>query len=216
LLEGIFGSIAAKAVAAVCATLGLFGGLAVTGVLPIIGNNAADTVAVETLAVVASQDRELEVGGYVEVPSVAGVINQIPEVGGLTEALPNVDGIVSSYNAPDSGLPAIGLVQTLLDTVTGTVEAVLGTLPVVNQVLPGLPVGTGILGSPGQAPASVDLLDSTLASVPATVESVSGPALPVVGDLNDTVGSLPLIGELLAATQGAVFSLLPGLAVVVS
>ena len=216
MLEGIFGSIAAKAVAAVSAALGLFGGLAVTGVLPIIGNNAADAVAVETLAVVATQDRELEVGGYVELPSVAGVVNQIPEVGGLTEALPNVDGVVSSYNAPDSGLPALGLVQTLLDTVTGTVEAVLGTLPVVNQVLPALPVGTGILGSSSQAPDSLEVLDGTLAGVPAAVESVSVSALPVVGGLNGAAGSLPLIDELLAATQGAVLSLLPGLAIVVS
>lgn len=215
MLEGIFGSVLAKAIAAVAATLGLFGGLAVTGVLPVIGNNAADTVDIETLAVVESPDRALEIGGFVEVTSVAGVVDQIPEVAGVVEALPNLDGVVSNYKAVDSGLPAIGLVATLVNTLSGTVEAVLGSLPVVNQVLPTLPVGTGVLTS-GQAPATVDLLDSTLSGIPATIDSGSFPPLPVVGDLNGTIGNLPLLGDLLAATHGAIFSLFPDLVVVVS
>jgi hypothetical protein len=215
LLEGIFGSMIAKAVAAVTATLGLFGGLAVTGVLPVIGNNAADTVDIETLAVVASPDRELAIGGYTEVTSVAGVVDQIPEVAGLVESLPNLDGVVSNRNAVDSGLPALGLVAILVNTLTGSVEAVLGSLPVVNQVLPTLPVGMGVVSS-GRAPATVDLLDGTLSSIPATIDSGSFPPLPLVGDLNGAVGDLPLIGELLAATHGAIFSLIPDLLVVVS
>jgi hypothetical protein len=159
------------------------------------------------------QVEELAIGGYAEITSIAGVADQIPEAAGVVEALPNVDGVVSNYNGVDSGLPALGLVATLVNTLSGTVEAVLGSLPVVNEVLPTLPVGTGVLTS-GRAPGTVELVDSTLSGIPATIDS--GPPLPLLGDLHGTAGNLPLIGELLAATHVAMFSLIPDLLVVVS
>jgi hypothetical protein len=216
MLEGIFGSLLGKAVMSVAAAFGLFGGLAVVGVLPVIGNNASDTVIVDVIAVVETSDDAVAVNPVVELPSVEGVTSQLPVVDGIASGLPGVDGITSSNaGAIDSDLPVLGLAGTLLNSVSGTVEAVLASLPVVGGVVPGLGVlpEVGIPDASASAPG-LQTISGALDNVPAAGSLV--PSLPLVGDLRTTTNNLPLVNDLLRTAQGAVEALLPGLALVVA
>lgn len=214
MLEGALGSLVAKTVCSVACAFGLFGGLAVTGVLPVIGNNAADTVVVDAIAVVDTPEQITAVNPVVEVPGVGGIVSQVPAVAELTGGLPNIDGVVSNYGSPGAGVPVVGLAGALLSSLTGTVDAVLASVPVVNRLVPAVPV-VGEIALPATSPASVpglDLVSQTLDTVPNTVTSV---AYPAGLGLTRTVDSLPLAGELLRSAQGAVFALVPGLLVIV-
>lgn len=216
MLEGIFGSLLGKAVMSVAAAFGLFGGLAVVGVLPVIGNNASDSVIVDAIAVVETSEDAVAVNPVVELPSVGGVASQVSVVDELASGLPGIDGVTSSNaGAIDSGLPVLGLAGTLLNSVSGTVDAVLASLPVVGGVVPGLDVlpEVGIPAESASAPG-LQAISGALDNVPATGSLV--PSLPLVGDLNATTNNLPLVNDLLRTAQGAVEALLPGLALVVA
>lgn len=132
----------------------------------------------------------------------------------MVSGLPAVDGIISSDNAADSELPLLGLAGTLLNSLTGTVDAVLASLPVVNRAVPGLPVvgGLEIPSSAASAPG-LDLIDGTLSGVPGTVSSLS--SVPVVGDLSSTTRNLPLVDDLLRTARVALYGLVPDLALIV-
>ncbi len=214
MFEGLFGSILAKAVWSVAAAFGLFGGLAVVGVLPVLGESADDSVAIDAIAVVETEEDLVALNPYVELPSVEGVTSQLPVVDGLTSGLPAVDGITSSGGADDSGLPLLGLVGTLLNSLTGTVDAVMASLPVVNRAVPGLPVVGGVeLPTSSASAPGVDLIDGTLGAVPGTISSVS--KVPGVGDLSSVTGDLPLVDDLLRTARIALYGLVPDLALIV-
>lgn len=114
----------------------------------------------------------------------------------------------------DSGLPVLRLVGTLLNSLTGTVDAVLASLPVVDQVVPGLPVvgGIDIPSSAASAPG-MELIDGTLGEVPGTVSSLS--SVPVAADLPSTTRNLPLLDDLMRTARVALYGLIPDLALVV-
>lgn len=214
MFEGLFGSILAKAVWSVAAAFGLFGGLAVVGVLPVLGDNASDTVVIDALAVVETEEDVVALNPFVELPSVDGVASQVPVVDDLTSSLPPVDGITGSGNAVDSGLPLLGLVGTLLNSLTGTVDAVMASLPVVNRAVPGLPVAGGVeIPSSSASAPGVDLIDGTLGGVPGTVSSALN--VPVVGDLSSVTRDLPLVDDLLRTAQVALYGLVPDLVLIV-
>jgi hypothetical protein len=214
-LEGIFGSLVTKAVMSVTAAFGLFGGLAVMGVLPVIGDQASESIVVDAIALVETPEEIFAVNPVVEVPSIDGLASQLPLVDDLTESLPNLDGITANSTTADTGLPVLSLVGTLLNSLTGTVEATLGSLPVVGHVVPALPVG-GVVGLPTSSPDALpglDIVDETLSNLPSTVGSVSHVA--GAGSLGYTAQQLPLVEELLATARGAIYSLLPGLELIV-
>lgn len=217
MFEGLFGTFLAKAVMSVAAAFGLFGGLAVVGVLPVIGGNASDTVIVDAIAIVETSEDAVAVNPVVELPSVQGITSQLPVVEDLATIVPGVDGITSTNSgAIDSDLPVLGLVGTLLNSVTGTVQAVLASLPVVGGVLPEeLPLlpQVGIPAASASAPG-LQAISGTLESVPNAASIV--PSLPLVGDLSATTHSLPLVNDLLRTAQGAVEALLPGLELIVT
>lgn len=214
MFEGVLGSLAAKAVYSLAGVLGLFGGLAVTGVLPVLGDNAADRVVVDAIAVAGPEDHEIVVNPIIELPSVSSAVSEVPVVSDVAASLPSVEGVVSNSSSPTE-LPAVGLVGTLLNSLTGTVDGVLASLPVLNQVLPGLPVGAGALGVPASASSAIalDPVTDTLTGVTATVGSVTAPVEQIAGSVTS---GLPLANELLRTAEAAIFSLVPGLLVVVS
>jgi hypothetical protein len=215
MLEGLFSSLVTKAVMSVAAAFGLFGGLAVTGVLPVLGDQASSNVVVDAIALVETPDEILAVNPVLELPSVDGVASQLPLVDDLTETLPNLDGITASSTSADSGLPVLSLAGTLLNSLTGTVETVLATLPVANRVVPSLPVG-GVVGLPTRSPEAIpglDLVDQTLSSLPGTVGSVSSGS--GVGNLGSTARQLPLVDELLRTARVAIYSVLPDVELIV-
>ncbi|HYN99016.1 MAG TPA: hypothetical protein VEU28_05025 [Actinomycetota bacterium] len=212
MLEGIFGSIVSKAVLSMVASFGLFGGLAVMGVLPVLGDHASDTVAIDALASVATPDRVVELNPYVELPSVGGVASQLPVVDELSASLPVADGVTTTTGEVDSGLPVLGLVGTLLNSVTGTVNAVLGSLPVVGGAVPGLPLeGEFVIPTVSDASPGLELIDGTLGSLPETISSVPSGA----NDVSSLTNGVPLVDDLLRTAQGAVAGLLPSLALFV-
>jgi hypothetical protein len=217
MFEGLFGTFLAKAVMSVAAAFGLFGGLAVVGVLPVIGGNASDTVIVDAIAVVETSGDIVAVNPVVELPSVQGITSQLPVVDDLASIVPGVDGITSTNRgAIDSDLPVLGLVGTLLNSVTGTVQAVLASLPVVGGVLPEqLPLvpEVGIPAASASAPG-LKAISGPLENVPNAASII--PSLPLVGDLNATTHDLPLVNDLLRTAQGAVEALLPGLELLVT
>lgn len=212
MLEGFFGSFVAKIVYSVATAVGLFGGLAVIGVLPVIGDNAADVVLIDAIAIVDTPDQQVAVNPYLVLPTAEGVA-QVAGADELTESLPDVDGIVSNSTSGGSGLPAVSLLGILLSSATGTVDAGLASLPVVNRLAPAVPAMAQIaLPYPAADAPGLDLVADTLYSVPSTVASV---ALPAGGNVSGAVESLPLAGELLRTAQGAVYALVPGLLVIV-
>jgi hypothetical protein len=217
MFEGLFGTFLAKAVMSVAAAFGLFGGLAVVGVLPVIGGNASDTVIVDAIAFVETSGDIVAVNPVVELPSVQGITSQLPVVDDLASIVPGVDGITSTNRgAIDSDLPVLGLVGTLLNSVTGTVQAVLGSLPVVGGVLPEqLPLvpEVGIPAASASAPG-LKAISGPLENVPNAASII--PSLPLVGDLDATTHDLPLVNDLLRTAQGAVEALLPGLELLVT
>lgn len=216
MFEGLFGTFLAKAVMSVAAAFGLFGGLAVVGVLPVIGGNASDTVIVDTIAVVESQEKVVGVETVVELPSVGGITSELPVVEDLASSLPGIDGVTSTNSgAIDSDLPVLGLVGTLLNSVGGTVQAVLGSLPVVGGVIPEIPLvpEVGIPAASASAPG-LQAISGTLENVPNAASII--PSLPLVGELSATAHDLPLVNDLLRTAQGAVEALLPGLELIVT
>lgn len=216
MLEGLVGTFLAKAVMSVTAAFGLFGGLAVVGVLPVIGGNASDTVVVDAIAVVETEDDAVAVNPAVSLPSVQGITSQLPGTEGLSSGVPGIDGITSNNaGAVDSDLPVLGLVGTLLNTVTGSVEAVLSSLPVAGRVLPPeLPLVPEVeIPSASASAPGLQAVSGALDSVPNPASLV--PSLPLVGDLNATTYDLSLVNDLLRTAQGAVEALIPGLALVV-
>ncbi|HEX2150265.1 MAG TPA: hypothetical protein VHI31_08865 [Actinomycetota bacterium] len=213
MLEGIFGSIVGKAVFSLVASFGLFGGLAVMGVLPVLGDNASDTVAIDALALVDTPDRVVGLNPYVELPSVGGIASQLPVVDELSASIPVADGVTTTTGEVDSGLPVLGLVGTLLNSVTGTVNAVLGSLPVVGGAVPGLPLeGEFVIPTVADSSPGLELIDGTLSSLPETISSVQSSGADDVGSLTNGV---PLVDDLLRTAQGAVAGLLPSLALFV-
>lgn len=213
MLEGFFGSFVAKIVYSVATAVGLFGGLAVVGVLPVIGDNAADVVLIDAIAVVGTPDQEVAVNPYLVLPTAEGIA-QVAGADELTESLPNLDGIVSNSTSGGSGLPAVSLLGILLSSVTGTVDAGLASLPVANRLAPAVPA-TAQIALPYSTAADargLDLVADTLYSVPSTVASVG---MPAGGNVSGAVETLPLAGELLRTAQGAVYALVPGLLVIV-
>lgn len=217
MIEGFFGTFLAKAVMSVAAAFGLFGGLAVVGVLPVIGNNASDTVIVDAIAVVGTPEDVVAVNPVVELPSLQGNTSQLPVVDDLASSVPGIDGITSTNaGAVDSNLPVLGLVGTLLNSLTGTVEAVLASLPLVGGVLPEeLPLVPEVAVPDASASApGLQEVSGALDDVPNAASVV--PSLPLVGDLSATVNDLPLVNDLLRTAQGAVEALIPGLELIVT
>src|SRR5687768_9685271 len=102
MLEGLFGSLVTKAVMSVAAAFGLFGGLAVMGVLPVIGDQASETVVVDAIALVETPEEIVALNPVLEVPSVDGLVSQLPLVDDLTETLPNLDGVTANSSSADS------------------------------------------------------------------------------------------------------------------
>lgn len=215
MLEGLFGSMLTKAAMSVAAAFGLFGGLAVVGVLPVLGDNASDTVIVDAIAVVETSEDIVAVNPVLELPSVGGITTQLPLVDDLASGVPGIVGITSNNaGAVDAGLPVLGLLGTLVNSLTGSVEAVVASLPVAGGVLPGLPVagGVNIPRSSASAPG-LEAVSRALNNLPDATSVV--PSLPLVGELNGTARNLPLVDELLRSARGAIGALLPAVVVAV-
>lgn len=211
MLEGLFGSIVAKAVAAVVASFGLFGGLAVVGVLPVLGDHASDTVAIETLAAAATPDDEVVLGTYHELPTVAAVAAQLPVVGDSVTSLPNVDGIVSNSGSAVSPIPVTGLVATLLNTVLGSVGSVTNMLPPAGVLIDSVPLEADIL-IPAEPSANLGTVSTALGNVSAITNQTTH--IVPTGVVTGTLQSIPLADELLRTASDAIFGLLPGIGLI--
>lgn len=211
MLEGLFGTMVAKAIATLTAAFGLFGGLAVAGVLPVIGDNASDTLAVETLAAVATPDDAVVLGTYHELPTVAGVTTQLPVIGEAANSLPNLDGIVANSGSAGSPVPVTGLAGTLLNTVLGTIGSVTNLLPVASPLINSVPVEADLI-LPAEPSANLGTVSTALHSVPALTHQVAHVAPTNL--VTDSVHSIPLADELLRTASGAIFGLLPGIALI--